>query len=207
MSAAASGNWPRITSAANPKLKTIKKLHTRRSREKLGLVLLEGHRLVVDALSAGFIPEYVVLHDAALDDAREGRRLQAQLNGVDCEVFLAPAELVNQLSDTATPQGVLAVFQTPALPLPPKPSLVLVCVMGTTAQLPMAVWRRRGEQPAVPEWHHPTEEDERKLAALDAEAYEKVDELEAEPEGRWAQMQQRMLILIGTIGVLSTELL
>ena len=72
---------------------------------------------------------------------------------------------------------------------------------------PMAVWRRRGEQPAVPEWHHPTEEDERKLAALDAEAYEKVDELEAEPEGRWAQMQQRMLILIGTIGVLSTELL
>ena len=41
-----------ISSSANARLKLIKKLHVRRHRERQGQVLLEGHRLVVDALEA-----------------------------------------------------------------------------------------------------------------------------------------------------------
>ena len=39
----------------------------------------------------------------------------------------APEEVVGALRDTLTPQGVLAVLPQPALPLPERPALVLVC--------------------------------------------------------------------------------
>ena len=115
-----------ITSPTNPRLKLIKKLHQRRQRERSGLILLEGHRLVIDALDAGFCPEFVLLSDAALDDAAEGARLQAALRGAEC-VARAPSALVAELSDTQTPQGVLAVLSQPSVALPPRPDFVLVC--------------------------------------------------------------------------------
>lgn len=123
----AASEWPLITSASNDKLKLIKKLHTRRQREKAGLILLEGHRLVLDALEAGLSPRFVLCTDAALSDAREGNRLHSALSACKSNVLRAPTDLFNGVSDTTTPQGVLGVFPTPELPLPPKPSLVLVC--------------------------------------------------------------------------------
>jgi TrmH family RNA methyltransferase len=115
--------WQLITSPSNARLKLVKKLHVRRQREKHGLVLLEGHRLVLDALDAGVEPDFVVLHDdahtASLDAAL--RRLGPE------RVLRAPPELVASLSDTETPQGVLAVIPHAPRPLPPAPTLVLVC--------------------------------------------------------------------------------
>lgn len=119
--------WPLITSASNDKLKLIKKLHSRRQREKAGLILLEGHRLVLDALEAGLSPRFVLCTDAALSDAREGNRLHDALGASKSTVLRASVDLFNGVSDTTTPQGVLGVFSTPELPLPSKPSLVLVC--------------------------------------------------------------------------------
>jgi TrmH family RNA methyltransferase len=120
--------WPLITSSANPRLKQLKKLHTRRHRDKQGLVLLEGHRLVLDALSAGYTPEFVVVHDDALESHPEGQRLRTELEQLrDGSVVRAPPAVVADLSDTQTPQGILAVLPQPALPLPSAPTLVLVC--------------------------------------------------------------------------------
>ena len=120
--------WPLITSSANAKLKQIKKLHVQRQRKKLGLVLLEGHRLVLDALGAGCVPDAVVLHDGALNSHPEGERLRDALQVLaPGRVMRAPPEIVDELSDTLTPQGVLAVVPQPSLPLPPSPELVLVC--------------------------------------------------------------------------------
>ena len=120
--------WPLITSSANSKLKQIKKLHVQRQRKKLGLVLLEGHRLVLDALGAGCVPDAVVLHDGALDAHPEGERLRDALSELaPGRVMRAPPEVVDELSDTLTPQGVLAVVPQPAFPLPASPQMVLVC--------------------------------------------------------------------------------
>lgn len=127
VSSSSLASWQLVTSPSNARLKQLKKLHVRRQREKLGLVLLEGHRLVLDALEAGLEPELVVLHDDALASAA-GQRLHGALASVPAErVMRAPAELVAALSDTQTPQGVLAVLPQPVLPLPDAPSLVLVC--------------------------------------------------------------------------------
>ena len=81
----------------------------------------------MDALSAGLIPEFVIAHDAALAQAGEGERLRSVLMDAECDVFRAAPELVNDASDTTTPQGVLAVIRQVELPLPDSPTFVLVC--------------------------------------------------------------------------------
>ena len=45
-----------ITSAANPRLKLVRRLASRRQRERLGLFVCEGEDLVQAALEAGIHP-------------------------------------------------------------------------------------------------------------------------------------------------------
>jgi TrmH family RNA methyltransferase len=60
-----------ITSADNQKLKTIRKLHGRRERSKLGLFVAEGEDLIEAAAANGWEPEFVLVAgedpDAAAD--------------------------------------------------------------------------------------------------------------------------------------------
>jgi len=116
-----------ISSATNPRLKQIKRLHTRRQREKSGLILLEGHRLLLDALDAGHTAEFVLLSEEALQ-APEGPRLARTLASTASaeQVAFAPAKLIAELSDTQTPQGVISLLSQPHAPLPPRASFVLV---------------------------------------------------------------------------------
>jgi TrmH family RNA methyltransferase len=58
-----------ITSAANPRLKLVRKLSSRRQREKLGLFACEGEDLVGAALDAGWELEFALV-DAARPPAR-----------------------------------------------------------------------------------------------------------------------------------------
>ena len=121
-------SWQLVTSRSNARLKLVKKLQTRRQREKSDLLLLEGHRLVMDAVDvAGLEPEFFVVHDDALTTPA-GIKLAAVLRRFSPEkVVRAPADLIAELSDTESPQGVLAVVPQQPRPLPPNPSLVLVC--------------------------------------------------------------------------------
>ena len=117
-----------ISSASNARFKLVKKLHNRRHREKSGLVLLEGLRLVIDALEAGLRPELVIMAEDTLSTSPEGARLRAALRSLPPDnLAYAPEALVAQLSDTQTPQGVIAVLAPPDFPLPRQPDLVLVC--------------------------------------------------------------------------------
>jgi TrmH family RNA methyltransferase len=52
-----------ITSAANPRLKLVRKLESRRQREKLGLIVCEGEDLVEAALAAGLEPADLLVAD------------------------------------------------------------------------------------------------------------------------------------------------
>ncbi len=113
-----------ITSPANERLKQVRLLqHQARARRKQRRLVLEGVRLMADAVSAGALPDYV-LHlpdpEAAVRELIEN--LSAQ--GVPC-LAVTPA-LLGDLFDTETPQGILGVFPWPALPVPATPGLVLV---------------------------------------------------------------------------------
>jgi len=89
-----------ITSAANPRLKLVRKLAARRQREKLGLFVCEGEDLVSAALDAGLDPV------EALVDA-ERPALMERLPRAE-EVA---SELMGAISTLAHPPRVVAVFR------------------------------------------------------------------------------------------------
>lgn len=98
----------RITSAGNELCRQVKKLLSQRAyRQESGLFVLEGRRLLEDALLSGIRPQAILLADSLTDEAD---RLKAL-----CEtVYLLPDTLLGALGDTKTPQGLLAVCRTPA---------------------------------------------------------------------------------------------
>ena len=64
-----------LNSPNNPRLKLAKRLHARRQREKTGLILLEGQRLIADALDAGLSADFVLVSDEKLRDGALDRLL------------------------------------------------------------------------------------------------------------------------------------
>jgi RNA methyltransferase, TrmH family len=99
-----------ITSAANPRLKLVRKLASRRQREKLGLFVCEGEDLVAAGLDAGLEPT-----EALVDAARPA--LLERLPGAET---VAP-ELMASASTLPHPARVLAVFRSADLPRGTEP--------------------------------------------------------------------------------------
>jgi RNA methyltransferase, TrmH family len=94
-----------ITSAANPRVKLVRKLESRRQREKLGLFACEGEDLVAAGLDAGLEPV------EALVDA-ERPSLAERLARAEP---VAP-DVMAGLSTLAHPARVVAVFRRADLP-------------------------------------------------------------------------------------------
>jgi hypothetical protein len=71
-------------------VKLLKSLKLKKKREELGLVLVEGHRMVIDAMNNGLQPVVVLYTDKAkgsplgyaLNEAMDGFRGQGQENAV-----------------------------------------------------------------------------------------------------------------------------
>jgi RNA methyltransferase, TrmH family len=93
-----------ITSAANPRLKLVRRLRSRRQRERLGLFVCEGEDLVAAGLAAGIQPVEALV-DADRPPALAG--LQAE------EV---EPRLLADVSVLAHPPRVLAIFRSADLP-------------------------------------------------------------------------------------------
>jgi TrmH family RNA methyltransferase len=94
-----------ITSAANPRLKLVRRLASRRQRERLGLFVCEGEDLVQAALEAGVHPVEVLV-DAEREPLLDGL--------VEAE----PVEpgLLAEVSSLGHPPRVIAVFRRADLP-------------------------------------------------------------------------------------------
>jgi TrmH family RNA methyltransferase len=94
-----------ITSAANPRLKLVRRLRSRRQRERLGLFVCEGEDLVGAALAAGIHPV-----EALVDAERP-----PALDGLEDVEQVEPG-LLAEISALAHPSRVLAVFRRADLP-------------------------------------------------------------------------------------------
>ncbi len=118
---------PAISSLHNDRVKTIHALQsfgkTRRTESR---VVLEGTRLIADALESGAQPEYALYTIDSTETDKLGGRLFERLRerGVEC-VEVTP-EVMTHCSDTQTPQGWLAVFPMPKLTAPTVTSLALI---------------------------------------------------------------------------------
>ena len=101
-----------ITSAANPRLKFAKSLQKRRNRRKQQQILLEGERLIADSLSAGFPP---ALFFFTPDAEQRHAQLLAQVAAAGAQMLRIEPQLFAEISDTVTPQGVIAVTPIPQI--------------------------------------------------------------------------------------------
>jgi len=114
-----------ITSTANERVKYARSLRRRRQRGRERSFLIEGVRLLEEAVRAGCVPALLFFDPERIDGDRAApllQRLQAQ--GVPC---LAVSDAVlRSLSETVSPQPIVAVVPQPQLASPAEPSLLLV---------------------------------------------------------------------------------
>jgi TrmH family RNA methyltransferase len=97
-----------ITSHANPKVKQVRALRQRKTRQESGLFLVEGIRHVGEAVEAGASLESIVYAPERLtsDYALQLVREQEQ-RGIPC--YPVSAGVFESVADKENPQGILAV--------------------------------------------------------------------------------------------------
>jgi TrmH family RNA methyltransferase len=114
-----------ISSQANPHVKRIRSLAAdRKDRRRERLFVLEGVRLVADALAHGEQLELALFAPEQLDQTDAGRALAAELAGMPHSYPATPG-VVAAAADTVHPQGVVALARWPAVE-PGRPGLILV---------------------------------------------------------------------------------
>ncbi|MEK4147075.1 RNA methyltransferase [Robertmurraya sp. FSL W8-0741] len=91
-----------IQSAQNRQIKQWKKLLTKKERDKTGTFLVEGFHLVEEAIKADVALEIIVC---------EGVELPPHMDYGSISLTTVTPEIFRELSDTETPQGVLALCE------------------------------------------------------------------------------------------------
>ena len=82
-------------------LRSVRRLTQRRGRDLTGKFLVEGRQAVREALASPGLVEEVIVDDPS--------RHSDLLEGLDVKVWHATEHQMRQLSDTVTPQGIVAV--------------------------------------------------------------------------------------------------
>jgi RNA methyltransferase, TrmH family len=116
-----------IAAASAVLLRSARRLLRRKERERAGRFLAEGPQAVAEALSAAAVVDLLVAEDVLERHADLLER--ATIDGV--RVGSAPAAELGDLTDTVTPQGVVAICRAVDVPLTTAlaatPRLVVLC--------------------------------------------------------------------------------
>lgn len=115
-----------ITSIDNSRIKETRKLQRRRSREQMGAFLIEGVRLVSDAWQSKARFREVYFSAERITDNSSAQALLVQLAVAQIDCIACSAAVLATLTETITPQGIVAVVRTPQLPLPATMNFVLI---------------------------------------------------------------------------------
>lgn len=113
-----------LTSTSNAKVKHIKALQARsRNRREAHAFVVEGVRLVEEALNAGWEAQLIFYTE---DLSQRGMEIVDAYRQKDAEVLLVSAEVMRSVSDTQTPQGILALLPMDQVQPPIDLNFVLV---------------------------------------------------------------------------------
>lgn len=111
-----------ITSTQNQWVKLAHNLQRRaKLRRQERKIVLEGTRLIQDALAVGYRPQYVLYDQETAD-----YHLIAQLQEQNVKLHMTNAEIIAHVSDTQQPQGLIAVFGMPMPKLPDDPQRIVI---------------------------------------------------------------------------------
>lgn len=113
-----------ITSNHNPRIKYVRALQGRtKERRDAGAFVVEGVRLVEEAVNSNWGFQFA-LYDEKLNE--RGRLLIESLTSRGVDVEEVSPDVMKALSETETPQGILAVLELTELPLPNHPNFILI---------------------------------------------------------------------------------
>jgi len=116
-----------ITSLHNERVKLVRALQTSgKSRRKENQIVLEGVRLIADALANGTAPDFVFYSGDSIEKDQPGAALIADLERQEVTCLEITPEVLLHIADTQTPQGLIAVVPMPQLPVPGTLTLALI---------------------------------------------------------------------------------
>lgn len=98
----------RITSISNQIIKEVRSLRNKKGRISAQSILLEGYRLVKEAVDSGAEIRYFIVSDSFLT---KEEFFLPQVSNI--RVVQVPDELFGRISETQTPQGIIAVAKVP----------------------------------------------------------------------------------------------
>jgi TrmH family RNA methyltransferase len=114
-----------IVSPGNEQVRFVKSLYRTTTRRHEHLFVAEGVRLLEEALAAHQVPELVLVAPDQLTRTVRGAELLERLRGF--RTLTVTESVLKTISDTVTPQGVIAVFAEPApTKAPPLGAVTLV---------------------------------------------------------------------------------
>lgn len=92
----------RITSTKNPLIQSLRILKNRRERREAQLFIIEGNKMVDEALAAGCSIHSLFIADSADEQAKQ------LAEKAFCPVYSVSDHVLQAISDTKTPQGIAA---------------------------------------------------------------------------------------------------
>lgn len=114
------GRVEEITSSANPRIKSIKALALKKNRDRQGLFLVEGQKLVTDALEKSWKIRTLLYSRRLIDDARNSGQvdsLSAMVRARGGDVLITSDRLLTSITRRDNPQAVVAVVEQYLTPL------------------------------------------------------------------------------------------
>lgn len=105
-----------ITSSRNDRIKYLRKLKNRVFRDKQEKCVIEGVRFVEEALRSGWTVDALLCSTGLRENGREKLLLgRAMDKGI--EIWKLAPKLMQEISDTQSPQGIMAVVSKPCYTL------------------------------------------------------------------------------------------
>ena len=112
-----------ITSTSNERVKSVHALSRRKTRQEEGRFVIEGVRLVEEAIHANAQPDFI-FYTTDLDE--RGQKLVERLHAGGMVCLDVTPGVMRFCSETETPPGILAVLPMSDVPLPTRPTLSVV---------------------------------------------------------------------------------
>ena len=112
-----------ITSTSNDRVKYVHALSRRKTRQEEGRFVVEGVRLVEEAVRAHVQPDFVFY---TAEVGERGRKLVERLHASGMVCLEVTPGVMRVCSETESPPGILAVLPMSAASLPHRPTLSIV---------------------------------------------------------------------------------
>ena len=113
-----------ITSVKNTKIKIVRELlSAKKHREQTRIMIVEGVRLVEEALAANVAINFCLYSDRI---SERGKKVVRQIQALSYDAEEVSADLMDRVSDTKTSQGILLAASYPEVPLRKKVDPVVV---------------------------------------------------------------------------------